>query len=89
MCKIKKDNQIVVGFCAESRDLEKNAREKIQRKGCDFIAANDISRKDIAFSSDYNEMILIDKKLDIRHLKKDTKKNIASELLELIYDKDN
>ncbi len=89
MCKIKKDGQIVVGFCAESQNLEQNAASKIRKKGCDFIAANDISRKDIAFSSDFNEMILIDKELKVRHLKKDTKKNIASELLELIYDKDN
>ena len=89
MCKIKKDGQIILGFCAESENLEENAKKKIIKKGCDYIAANDISRKDIAFSSDYNEMILIDKNLNIRHLKKDTKKNIASELLELVYDKDN
>ena len=89
MCKIKKEDQIVVGFCAESQNLYENASAKIQKKGCDYIAANDISRKDIAFSSDFNEMILIDKDLNTRTLKKDTKKNIASELLELIYDKDN
>lgn len=89
MCKIKKEGQIVVGFCAESQNLEKNAISKIQNKGCDFIAANDISRKDIAFSSDYNEMILVDRNLNVRHLQKDTKLNIAAELLELIYDKNS
>lgn len=89
MCKIKKDGQIIVGFCAESENLEENAKLKIMKKRCDYIAANDVSRKDIAFSSDYNEMILIDKEMNIRHLKKDTKRNIASELLELIYDKDS
>ena len=89
MCKIKREDQIVVGFCAESQNLVENAKAKIQKKACDYIAANDISRKDIAFSSDFNEMILIDKDLEIRQLKKDTKINIASELLELIYDKDN
>lgn len=45
----KKTSQIVVGFCAESENLLQNAKEKIQKKGCDFLVANDISRSDIGF----------------------------------------
>lgn len=85
-CSQKKEGQTVIGFCAESENLEEYAKEKLKRKNCDYIVANDISRKDIAFSSDYNEVILIDKNLKINYLKKDTKKNIAYELLGLIYD---
>src|SRR5690606_38280402 len=36
----KKKNQILIGFAAESRDLEANAREKLERKNLDYIAAN-------------------------------------------------
>lgn len=85
MCKIKKENQTVVGFCAESNDLIANAKEKIQRKGCDWLVANDISRQDTGFSSEYNEVFVLDKDLNITKLEKDTKDNIAQKILELIW----
>lgn len=81
----KKTKQIIVGFCAESEDLAKNAEEKISRKGCDFLVANDISRNDIGFGSDYNEVLIFNKNLDIRILEKSTKKVIAEKILEEIY----
>ena len=36
-----------------------NAREKLKRKGCDLIVANDVSRKDIGFNTNQNEILLI------------------------------
>ena len=74
----------IVGFCAESENLIENAKTKIQNKGCDFIVANDISRKDIGFNSDENEVYIIDKNLNINHIEKDTKENIAVKILENI-----
>lgn len=85
MCKIKKDFQIVVGFCAESDNLIENAKEKIKKKGCDYICANDISRKDIGFSSDENEMYVINKNLDIYKIDKTDKKTVANIITERIY----
>ncbi len=85
MSKSKKENQIVVGFCAESENLIENAKEKIQRKQCDYLVANDISKKDIGFSSDYNEVYILDKNLKISKIEKDTKMNIAKKILEEIY----
>ena len=41
----KKQNQLIVGFCAESENLIENAKEKIVKKGCDYLIANDTSRK--------------------------------------------
>ena len=46
----------IVGFCAESENLLENAKTKIASKGCDYLVANDISRKDIGFSSDMNQL---------------------------------
>ncbi|MDG1358164.1 MAG: phosphopantothenoylcysteine decarboxylase, partial [Akkermansiaceae bacterium] len=40
---------VLVGFAAETEQLEKNARAKLDRKNCDLIVANDVSRKDIGF----------------------------------------
>lgn len=47
---------ILVGFAAETEDLERNARAKLERKGADFLVANDVSRADIAFERDENEV---------------------------------
>ena len=76
----------IVGFCAESENLLENAREKIQKKGCDYLVANDISRKDIGFSSDMNEVYILDKSLKISHIERDTKSNIARKILEKIFE---
>jgi len=76
----------IVGFCAESENLLENAKIKIQNKGCDYLVANDISRKDIGFSSDENEVYIIDKELNITHIEKDTKTVIAHKILEKIFE---
>lgn len=80
----KQDNQIVVGFCAESENVLEYAKEKIQKKGCDYLIANDISRSDIGFSSDYNEVYIIDKDLIIEKIEKAPKTQIAKKILEVV-----
>ena len=81
----EKTSQIIVGFCAESENLLENAKEKINKKGCDFLIANDISRKDIGFSSDYNEVVIIDKNGDTTKLERASKTEIAKKIFEVIY----
>lgn len=83
--KSKRDNQIVVGFCAESENVLENAKEKIQKKGCDYLIANDISRSDIGFSSDYNEVYIIDKRVNITKIERCIKKEIAKKILEFLW----
>ena len=82
----KKTSQIVVGFCAESENLIENAKEKINKKGCDYLIANDISRKDIGFSSDYNEVIIINKYGEIKHIERSDKMTVAQKIFEAIYE---
>ena len=77
---------LIVGFCAESENLIENAKIKVKNKGCDYIVANDISRKDIGFNSDENEVYIIDKNLNINHIEKDNKENIALKILENIFE---
>lgn len=85
MSAIKKENQLVVGFCAESENLIDFAKEKIQKKGCDYLIANDVSRSDIGFSSDYNEAYIIDKNQNIEKIEKNTKSQIATKILEKVF----
>jgi phosphopantothenoylcysteine decarboxylase / phosphopantothenate---cysteine ligase len=51
--------RLVVGFAAETNDLEANAQAKLKRKGCDWIVANDVS-EDAIMGGDDNEVLLID-----------------------------
>ena len=51
--------RVVVGFAAESRDLLENASHKLQSKGLDFIAANDISANDAGFAVETNRVTLL------------------------------
>lgn len=74
----------IVGFCAESENLLENAKEKITKKGCDYLVANDISRKDIGFGSDDNEVVILDKNGGMKRLEKSTKTVIARKILEYI-----
>ena len=85
ICAEKSDAKIV-GFCAESENLLENAKIKIKNKGCDYLVANDISRKDIGFSGDFNEVYILDKNLNISHIERDTKVNIAKKILEKIFE---
>jgi phosphopantothenoylcysteine decarboxylase/phosphopantothenate--cysteine ligase len=48
-----------VGFAAETNDLLVHARQKLERKGLDLVIANDVSRSDIGFGSDHNEVQVV------------------------------
>ena len=50
--------KLVIGFAAETCDLDKNAISKLKNKNCDWIIANDVSNNDIGFNSDYNEVTI-------------------------------
>lgn len=55
-----KGSRVVVGFAAETNDLLNHATEKLERKGCDLIVANDVSRADSTFGSDTNAVTFVD-----------------------------
>lgn len=74
----------IVGFCAESENLLENAKIKIQKKGCDFLVANDISRADIGFSAEDNEVVILNKNGEIKRFEKSPKSVIARKILEHI-----
>lgn len=78
-------NPLIVGFCAESENLLDNAKEKINKKGCDYLIANDISRKDIGFSSDYNEVTILDREGNMQKLERADKMTIAKQIFKVIY----
>jgi phosphopantothenoylcysteine decarboxylase/phosphopantothenate--cysteine ligase len=88
---ISKNNKhrprLVAGFSAETENLTKNSLNKIKKKHCDFIFANDVSRKGIGFNSDYNKVSVIDKRGNIKIIPKNKKSFIANKIVEILLDK--
>ena len=78
---------IVVGFSAETENIIQNSKFKIKEKYCDLIIANDVSKKDFGFNSDYNKVSIIDKKGKVKNIPKNKKSFIASIIAKIILDK--
>jgi phosphopantothenoylcysteine decarboxylase/phosphopantothenate--cysteine ligase len=81
-----KDHRILVGFAAETENVVENAKAKLDKKQLDIIVANDVSRKDIGFGSDKNEVIIITRYGSIEELPCITKQEIADRLMMNIVD---
>ena len=78
---------LVVGFSAETENLIKNSEEKLREKRCDIIVANDVSKKDFGFNSQYNKVSLIENDGKIFNIKKSKKKFIAAAITKKILQK--
>jgi len=74
-----------VGFAAEGSDLETKALEKMKKKGLQAIVANDISRKDIAFGSEFNEGVMLFADGAREDLPRMTKREMADRILDLVH----
>ena len=83
--------ELVIGFAAETNEIDKNAEEKLNKKSCDWIISNDVSNKDIGFNSDYNEVTIHYKNKDTKKEKLSYKKKsgISDEIVDRIIDQLN
>lgn len=82
-----KTHQILVGFAAESNDVLKNAEKKLKNKNLDFIVANDITSSDTGFGSEDNKVVIISKNNEKLELEKMSKKEVASNIFDMILEK--
>ncbi len=57
----RRTGAFVVGFAAETHDVARNARAKLDDKGVDLLVANDVSQKGIGFDADDNEVLMVDR----------------------------
>lgn len=71
----------LIGFAAETQNVVDYARGKLQRKQCDFVVANDVSRSDVGFDSRENEVVLVYPDHEL-YLEKDTKEQVAMRIIE-------
>jgi len=72
---------VLVGFAAETDDVEAHGLEKLARKGCDLIVANDVSQPGIGFGSDENQVILLAKGAPPDRLPLQSKDQVADAIL--------
>ena len=82
--KIINRPQACIGFAAQDHKIIEYATNKLQNKNLDLCIANDISRKDIGFYQDHNEIIIINKNLSHKVIAKNTKYKIAEIILQEI-----
>jgi phosphopantothenoylcysteine decarboxylase/phosphopantothenate--cysteine ligase len=80
----RQGHQKVIGFAAETENMEESARRKLEQKGLDMICANDVSRSDVGFKTDTNELVLFLKDGTTVRLDKDSKIKISAEVLKII-----
>jgi phosphopantothenoylcysteine decarboxylase / phosphopantothenate---cysteine ligase len=80
----KKDRQfLIVGFAAETNDVEESAEKKLHAKNCDLIVANDVSRADSGMESDENEVTILFRSGERQKISRAPKKIIARELVKI------
>ena len=78
--------KLVIGFAAETNNVEKNAKKKLIEKNCDWIIANDVSNKSVGFDSNFNEVSIFykEKKLDDEKIIIKEKSKISDEIIDRI-----
>ena len=83
--------KLVIGFAAETNNLNENARMKLKDKNCDWIIANDVSKEKIGFNSEFNEVTIHyrDTKIKSEKLKLKKKSEISEEIVDRIVNQIN
>lgn len=81
----KRGDRLLIGFAAETENLEAEAKRKLEAKNCDMIVANQVGRKETGFESDLNEVALALRTGDYIELPRGSKREIADQILGQIF----
>ena len=86
LCEVggQKGDRFLVGFAAETADVALHAREKLLAKSADLIVANDVSRSDVGFDVDENEVVLLDRWGGTVALPRQPKTTVADRILDRV-----
>lgn len=77
----KRGDRLLIGFAAETENLEMEARRKLETKNCDMVVANLVGRSDTGFESDANEVVLALRTGELIPLPRASKREIADQIL--------
>jgi len=84
MSGLKKRGQMLVGFAAETHDLEAEAQRKLKEKNLDFIVANDVTRQDAGFAVDTNQVTILSREGEPLRLPLLSKEEVAEQILDRV-----
>lgn len=84
--KLKKKNQLLIGFALETENEIENAKKKIKNKNLDLIVLNSLNDKGAGFKNDTNKVTIIDKYNNLREFELKTKQEVAKDILNAILD---
>ena len=80
----RRDGQTIVGFAAETTDVERHARAKLEAKQVDLLVVNDVSAVGVGFEHDTNEVLLLDRSGTGRHVALTDKRRVAAAVLDAV-----
>jgi phosphopantothenoylcysteine decarboxylase/phosphopantothenate--cysteine ligase len=78
----KKGDRLLIGFAAETQNLIEEARRKLKTKNCDMVVGNIVSRDDIGFGSDDNEVVLVLRTGEAVPVPRASKRKVADAILD-------
>jgi phosphopantothenoylcysteine decarboxylase/phosphopantothenate--cysteine ligase len=82
--RTRHEGQTVVGFAAETDEVEQHARSKLESKGADLLVVNDVSAAGVGFEHETNEVRILDRSGDVRHVPLTTKSKVAAAVLDAV-----
>jgi phosphopantothenoylcysteine decarboxylase/phosphopantothenate--cysteine ligase len=77
----KRGDRLLIGFAAETENLESEARRKLETKNCDMVVGNLVGRAESGFEADTNEVVLVLRTGETIHLERAAKREIADQIL--------
>ncbi len=84
LAKEKRENQWLAGFALESHDAVENAKEKIRKKGLDFIILNSLEDEGAGFQGDSNKITIIDKENNLTKFELKPKREVAADIVQYL-----
>ena len=78
----RKGEKILIGFAAETEKIQDNALKKLKRKNLDLIVANNVAEEGIGFDSDYNQVLIAERKGEVIQTEKMSKREISGVILD-------
>ena len=82
LAELKGRAPVIVGFAAETEEVERHAAEKLAQKGCDLIVANDVSEPGSGFGTETNRVVLLARDGSVERLPRLTKDEVADRILD-------
>jgi phosphopantothenoylcysteine decarboxylase/phosphopantothenate--cysteine ligase len=84
--KVKRENQVLIGFALETENAVENAKQKLVKKNCDLLVLNTLQDSGAGFGHDTNKVTILDRHNNIATFELKSKAAVAKDILQAIID---